>query len=49
VILSPHFSIARVVARVNDPANEELFSQSWGVDALVSPATALVTRIRQAS
>jgi trk system potassium uptake protein len=42
-----HFNIARVIARVNDPANEELFSQSWGVDALVSPATALVSMIRQ--
>lgn len=42
-----HFNIAAVIARVNDPANEELFDQSWGVDALASPATALVSMIRQ--
>jgi len=44
-----HFNVPRVVARVNDPANEGLFDQSWGVDALVSPATALVSMIRQAT
>ncbi len=38
--------IPRVVARVNDPANEALFDSSWGVDALVSPASALVSMIR---
>jgi len=38
-----HFNIAGLLTR----ANEELFSQSWGVDALVSPATALVSMIRQ--
>lgn len=42
-----HFNVPRVIARVNDPAKEELFDQSWGVDALVSPATALVSMIRQ--
>jgi trk system potassium uptake protein len=47
LLAKKHFNIARVIARVNDPANEELFSQSWGVDALVSPATALVSMIRQ--
>lgn len=47
LLAKKHFSIASVIARVNDPANEELFSQSWGVDALVSPATALVSMIRQ--
>jgi trk system potassium uptake protein len=47
LLAKTHFNIARVIARVNDPANEELFSQSWGVDALVSPATALVSMIRQ--
>jgi trk system potassium uptake protein TrkA len=44
-----HFNVPRVIARVNDPANDELFDQSWGVDALVSPATALVSMIRQES
>jgi trk system potassium uptake protein len=40
------FQIPRIVARVNDPANEALFDWSWGVDALVSPATALASMIR---
>jgi trk/ktr system potassium uptake protein len=43
------FNIGTVVARVNDPANEELFNQSWGVDALASPASALVSMISQAN
>ena len=40
------FGVPKVVARVNDPANEALFDATWGVDALVSPATALVSIIR---
>jgi trk/ktr system potassium uptake protein len=43
------FQIPRIVARVNDLANEALFDSSWGVDALVSPATALVSMIRSAT
>jgi trk system potassium uptake protein TrkA len=47
LLAKKHFNIPRVIARVNDPANDELFTHSWGVDALVSPATALVSMIRQ--
>jgi trk system potassium uptake protein len=43
------YHIPRIVARVNDPANEALFDSSWGVDALVSPATALVSMIKAAA
>jgi trk system potassium uptake protein TrkA len=43
------FQISRIVALVNDPANEALFDSSWGVDALVSPATTLVSVIRSAA
>jgi hypothetical protein len=32
---------------VNDAANEDLFGQAWGVDALVSPSTAIVSMVRQ--
>jgi trk/ktr system potassium uptake protein len=49
LLAKKHFNIARVIARVNDPANEQLFGQSWGVDAVISPATALVSMIRQTS
>jgi len=38
--------VPKVIARVNDPANEALFGATWGVDAVVSPATALVEMIR---
>lgn len=41
-----HFNVPRVIARVNDPANEGLFDESWGVDALVSPSTALISMIK---
>jgi trk system potassium uptake protein len=49
LLAKKHFNVPRVIARVNDPANDELFGQAWGVDALVSPATALVSMIRQKS
>lgn len=42
-----HFDVPRVIARVNDAANEELFDPSWGVDAMISPSTALVSIIKQ--
>lgn len=44
-----HYKIATVIARVNDPATEELFDLSWGVDVHLSPASSLVAMIRQAS
>ena len=49
LLAKKHFDVPRVIARVNDPANESLFDESWGVDALVSPSTALVMMIRQAT
>lgn len=49
LLAKKHFNIPRVIARVNDLANECLFDESWGVDTLVSPSTALVTMIRQAT
>lgn len=42
------YNIGTVIARVNDPATEELFDPSWGVDVLASPATAIVAMIRLA-
>jgi len=49
LLAKQRFNVPRVIARVNDPANDELFNHSWGVDALVSPATALVSMIRRES
>jgi trk system potassium uptake protein len=42
-----HFDIPRVVARVNDTANESLFTEAWGVDSVVSPSTTVISAIRQ--
>lgn len=47
LLAKKHFNVPRVIACVNDPSNEVLFDQSWGVDAVVSPTTALVSMIRQ--
>ena len=49
LLAKKRFSVPRVIARVNDPASDELFGQAWGVDALVSPATSLVEMIRPES
>ena len=40
--------VPKVVARVNDLDNEGLFDATWEVDAVVSPATAVVSIIRLA-
>ena len=49
LLAKKHFAVGRVIGRVNDPANEELFGPAWGVDALVSPSTSVVTLVRPAS
>ncbi len=37
LLAKTEFSVGRVIARINDPANEWLFNDSWGVDLAVSP------------
>lgn len=37
LLAKTEFGVERVVARVNDPDNEWLFDQTWGVDLAVSP------------
>jgi trk system potassium uptake protein TrkA len=49
LLAKKRFGVPRVIARVNDPASDELFGPAWGVDALVSPATSLVEMIRPES
>lgn len=36
LLAKTEFGVRRVVARVNDPRNEWLFDESWGVDVAVS-------------
>jgi len=49
LLAKKRFAIPRVIARVNDSANEDLFGDAWGVDALVSPSTAVVSLVRPPS
>ncbi|MHB1390233.1 MAG: potassium channel family protein [Thermoleophilia bacterium] len=39
-----HFQVPRVIARVNNPRNEWLFTREWGVDVAVSQ-TEIIARI----
>jgi trk system potassium uptake protein TrkA len=47
VMAKRHLEIPRVVARINDDANRWLFDGSWGVDAAISSAGALVALVEQ--
>jgi trk system potassium uptake protein TrkA len=42
------FGVARVVARVNDPRNEWLFNDAWGVDVAVSTPRILAAMVEEA-
>jgi trk system potassium uptake protein TrkA len=37
LLAKTEFDVERVIARINDPVNEWLFNESWGVDLAVSP------------
>ncbi len=49
VLARRHFEIPRVVAAVRDDASRWLFDASWGVDAAISAASALVALIEEAT
>jgi len=42
------FGVPRVLARVNHPSNEWLFTTQWGVDAAVSPPHILTALVEEA-
>ncbi|MEV4732174.1 TrkA family potassium uptake protein [Saccharopolyspora sp. NPDC049426] len=42
------FAVRRVVARVNDPRNEWLFTDAWGVDVAVSTPRMLAAMVEEA-
>ncbi len=42
------FAVRRVVARVNDPANEWLFTEAWGVDVNVSTPRIMSALVEEA-
>ncbi len=48
LLAKTEFAVNRVVARVNDPRNEWLFNESWGVDVAVSSPRVLAALVEEA-
>jgi trk system potassium uptake protein TrkA len=48
LLAKTEFAVARVVARVNDPRNEWLFDNAWGVDVAVSTPRMLASLVEEA-
>lgn len=48
LLAKTEFAVARVVARVNDPRNEWLFDDRWGVDVAVSTPRLMVSVVEEA-
>jgi trk system potassium uptake protein len=48
LLAKTEFAVSRVVARVNDPRNEWLFTDAWGVDVAVSTPRMLCALIEEA-
>ena len=48
LLAKTEFAVPRVVARVNDPRNEWLFNDSWGVDVAVSTPRMLAALVDEA-
>jgi trk system potassium uptake protein len=48
LLAKTEFAVSRVVARVNDPRNEWLFTDAWGVDVAVSTPRTLCSLIEEA-
>ena len=48
LLAKTEFAVPRVVARVNDPRNEWLFDEAWGVDVAVSTPHLLTALVEEA-
>ncbi|MFN2478955.1 MAG: TrkA family potassium uptake protein [Pseudonocardiaceae bacterium] len=48
LLAKTEFAVRRVVARVNDPRNEWLFTDAWGVDVSVSTPRMLAAMVEEA-
>jgi trk system potassium uptake protein TrkA len=48
LLAKTEFAVRRVVARVNDPRNEWLFDENWGVDVAVSTPRVMVALVEEA-
>ncbi|HUS22872.1 MAG TPA: TrkA family potassium uptake protein [Aeromicrobium sp.] len=48
LLAKTEFSVPRTVGRVNHPSNEWLFSESWGIDVLVSTPRLMAALVEEA-
>jgi len=48
LLAKTEFAVPRTVSRVNHPANEWLFTESWGVDVLVSTPRLMAALVEEA-
>ena len=48
LLAKQEFAVPRVLARVNHPKNEWLFTEQWGVDQAVSPPHVLTAMVEEA-
>jgi trk system potassium uptake protein TrkA len=48
LLAKTEFAVGRVVGRVNDPRNEWLFNESWGVDVAVSTPRIMAALVEEA-
>ena len=48
LLATTEFAVNRVVARVNDPRNEWLFNEDWGIDVAVSTPRMLASLVEEA-
>jgi trk system potassium uptake protein TrkA len=48
LLAKTEFAVRRVVARINHPANEWLFTESWGVDVAVSTPRVIAALVEEA-
>lgn len=48
LLAKTEFAVSRVVARVNEPRNEWLFDERWGVDVAVSTPRLIVSMVEEA-
>jgi len=49
LLAKQEFAVPRVIARVNHPKNQWLFSESWGVDVAMSPPHILASLVEEAT
>ena len=48
LLAKTEFSVSRVVARINHPSNEWLFTEAWGIDVAVSTPRVLAALVEEA-